>query len=493
MKSLYFKCTLLSDIIINQKSATEGKQLSLDFIPGNNFLGIVAQNIYPDKSVSNDVKLKLFHTGDVKFGDAHPAYNKCRALRIPACIYFPKLKKVQNESYISFLIPEVQQKEMIKKQLKQSRDGFVVVENDKFIPLDIKKNFSLKSAHDKFNRRSENNKMYGYQSLQEGMVYYFQVDIEDSSLQDYILDNLKGVHHVGRSKTAEYGSVNIDFLEQGYNTYNSSGGTISVFNKETKNIDQCVVIYADSRLIFLDDKTGLPTARPTSEQLGVPRGKILWNKSQIRTFQYAPYNSARSAYDTDRYGIEKGSVIIIKVKSFELPSSCWLGVYTNEGFGHVIYNPEFLKTIDQLTGASKHFIAKTDPIIEEEPEMGNLDEGLLDYLKRQIEEENSINKVYSVVLKFVKDNESRFRSVSFCSQWGNIRSIAMSEPDKEKLIQLLYGAPNGYLVHGKAAKKWGESDRLNNFKKFVGEVNEGYMQVAIINLASQMAKIYDNK
>jgi hypothetical protein len=33
---------LLSDIIINQKAATEGPNKTLDFIPGSNFLGIVA-------------------------------------------------------------------------------------------------------------------------------------------------------------------------------------------------------------------------------------------------------------------------------------------------------------------------------------------------------------------------------------------------------------------------------------------------------------------
>ena len=42
MSILKFKCTLLSDVILNQKAATEGPNQTLDFIPGSCFLGIVA-------------------------------------------------------------------------------------------------------------------------------------------------------------------------------------------------------------------------------------------------------------------------------------------------------------------------------------------------------------------------------------------------------------------------------------------------------------------
>lgn len=37
MKTLTYQCTLLTDIVLNAKSATEGANQTLDFIPGNNF------------------------------------------------------------------------------------------------------------------------------------------------------------------------------------------------------------------------------------------------------------------------------------------------------------------------------------------------------------------------------------------------------------------------------------------------------------------------
>jgi hypothetical protein len=92
MKTLKFKCTLLSDIILNQKAATEGPNATLDFIPGSNFLGIVASEIYKENSAES---LVIFHSGKVRFGDAHPSKSEMRSLKVPACMYYPKLKSAE--------------------------------------------------------------------------------------------------------------------------------------------------------------------------------------------------------------------------------------------------------------------------------------------------------------------------------------------------------------------------------------------------------------
>lgn len=44
MTTLKFKCHLDSDVVLNQSAATEGSNSTLDFIPGNVFLGIVARH-----------------------------------------------------------------------------------------------------------------------------------------------------------------------------------------------------------------------------------------------------------------------------------------------------------------------------------------------------------------------------------------------------------------------------------------------------------------
>ena len=89
MEKIQFRCELLSDIVLNDSSATKGKRRSLDFIPGNNFLGIVAAQLYEE---TDEAAWLIFHSGHVRFGDAHPSANGTRGLRIPAAFFYPKLK-----------------------------------------------------------------------------------------------------------------------------------------------------------------------------------------------------------------------------------------------------------------------------------------------------------------------------------------------------------------------------------------------------------------
>jgi hypothetical protein len=95
----------------------------------------------------------------------------------------------------------------------------------------------------------------------------------------------------------------------------------------------------------------LPTFQPTIKDFGLDAGTINWKKSQIRTFQYAPWNFKRQASDADRCGIEKGSVIAIEQMQGALKP--YVGSYQNEGFGKIIVNPDFLETDPQTNGESK--------------------------------------------------------------------------------------------------------------------------------------------
>ena len=94
-----YKCTLDSDVIINVKSATVGENKTLDFIPGNCFLGIVAGVLYKDKKLKPEEKLLIFHSKAVKFGDAHLAGDKYRTLKVPAAYHTPKYAPSEKEDH----------------------------------------------------------------------------------------------------------------------------------------------------------------------------------------------------------------------------------------------------------------------------------------------------------------------------------------------------------------------------------------------------------
>lgn len=478
MRTLKFKCTLKSDVIINQRSTTEGLQNTLDFIPGGNFLGIVASVLY--EKISSESALKLFHSGAVRFGDAHPLYQNRRSLRVPASMFYPKLGSKKTECYIHHAIPAIndQSEELRGKQLKQCRAEFYTFHDEIGYEIKIEKTFVLKSAYDRNTRRSKDEALYSYESINEGSIYCFEVECVDDipvELIDGICESLVGAKRIGRSKSAQYGSVEIVFMNSDLYTENNS----MVANG-------LVTVYADGRLIFLDEQTGLPTFQPTVEQLGLTGGRILWEKSQIRTFQYAPWNVKRQTYDADRCGMEKGSVFV--VENAVSPSySQYVGVYNNEGFGKVIYNPDFLEA-DERTGKALYClrdITKTAKVVETA-----LDSDIfLRYLGHQKKKKNIRVEVYEKVNSFMDDECRKLfcgtsSSDTFASQWGTIRSIAMQHSEKDKLIENI----DKYLGHGVAKDKWIERKRKTTLDIFMKSLTEENAQLVIINLAAEMAK-----
>lgn len=482
MKKIQFKCTLLSDVIINQKAATEGRLQTLDFIPGSNFLGIAA-SVYGE--LSDEESLLAFHSGKVRFGDAHPGIQSNRSLRIPLSYSYPKLSSIEKELYVHHAINDHQK--LKDKQLKQCRTGFYVFNEKKATEVKVDNNFAIKSAYDREKRRSADEKLYGYESIRKGIEMYFELAYDDDVPEDLITklkSALIGSKRVGRSRTAQFGLVKIE-----------EGNYFSVSSKTSNNSD--LIIYADGRLIFIDEY-GNPTYTPKPESFGLSKGKIDWEKSQIRTFQYSPWNFKRGTRDTDRCGIEKGSVIVINDAVFEDDLKEYVGYYQNEGFGKAIYNPDFFEVKDgdngravwQVKMADKKSNKQDDKVSDYKP----VDNNLTKYLKNQKQEQESETKIYELVNSFVEGNGKLFKGKTFASQWGNIRSLAMQHQQKDKLKLELFtktrdGKPYAYLTHGVAREKWEERGRKKVFETFFDSLSEDKTQFAIVNLAAEMAKI----
>lgn len=498
MKTLKFKCTLSSDVILNQKAASEGANNTLDFIPGSNFLGIVAAK-YAD---FGNAAMEVFHSGKVRFGDAHPVCKDndgMRTLRVPASMYYPKLKKASEICYIHHEYSRDKDTEgdgRNPQQLKQCRQGFYAFEKDAGHEAETSKNFALKSAYDSENRRSMNSQMFGYEALDKDAEFYFSVEVDSDELADKIRAALLGERNIGRSRTAQYGAVeieNCDFKET---------------QSRPKKANGYVTVYADGRLIFIDDN-GEPTFRPTASDLGLDSGEIDWNRSQVRTFQYAPWNGKRKTRDADRCGIEKGSVFVVKDCKNQDFESKYVGVYRNEGFGRVIYNPEFLDTADNASNGQARFKLKKGekeatgtkkPTLIPADKINN--SPLLNYINRAIRDKEEDEYIREKVNKFVDDNAGRFSGERFASQWGTVRTIAMQYKKSKDIKDKLFTQSDdktkcGYLTHGVAKEQWDKRDKRTLLQKFVEDVEkEAYKKnygditaKALINLASEMAKI----
>ena len=477
MKTLTYQCTLLTDIVLNAKSATEGANQTLDFIPGNNFLGITASKLYAE--LDAHTAWLIFHSGKVRFGDAHLLVNNCRCVKAPAAMYYPKLGSAAEEWYVYHSLSQPWSSDLREKQLKQLRNGFYAfTSKGDAIEARAEKVFMVKSAYDRERRCSKDNCMFGYEALCAGSEMAFTVEIDDDvedKVYPMIEQALIGNKHLGRSRTAQYGLVSIKpcaFEE---------AGTCD------KPVGELVTIYADGRLIFYNED-GFPTYQPTAQQLHLPEGsEIRWDLSQIRTFCYAPWNYKRQAYDTDRCGLEKGSVIVAKCLSAIACRDAYVGAYCNEGFGKVVYNPCFLnaKSDGRTTFAFREVARDVADCAQEKDLPHTPLMELLDARKKVEEQEYGI---YESVNAFVEQYGSRFKNAAFASQWGTIRSIAMAHADEGKLMDELFKEPRGYLVHGTAKDKWAEKGRLSLLRDFCVNTSHGLLQRALVNLASEMAK-----
>ena len=485
MKRLKFKCTLLSELILNQRAATEGNNSTLDFIPGNVFLGIVAKHYAEFGQEAQTV----FHSGGVRFGDAHPQCNSevnVRTLHVPASFYYPKLKSMSEELYVHHAYSRLadEKENGVSQQLKQCRNGFYAFIGNEAHVANLEKSFAIKSAYDPEERRSRDSQMYGYESLDKGAVFLFDVEVDDDTLVSQITTCLVGRQYVGRSRTAQYGMVCIEET-----TYSEPLSSNNVFRQDGEDY---ATVYADGRLIFLDKNNEL-TYTPEAKDLGIDSGVIDWQKSQVRTFLYAPWNSKRATRDADRLGIEKGSVFVVRLTG-PMPSKLethYVGVYRNEGFGKVIYNPDFLDFAHNTNGLSLVRINEgTDkpevPNSKPEPVCDTL---LLRMLreKRNTHEDNLT--IYNQVNDFVKNNRSKFKSESFASQWGTIRTIAMTSKGYDEIKEKLFDKEAGYLNHGVAEEKW--KWRLEPLRKFMEQYKDSKGNLvcrALVNLSSEMAK-----
>ena len=335
----YFKCTLESDLVINASLATEGNMKTLNYIPGSNFLGIVAKQLYPRLKAAGkgDDAYHIFHSGQVSFGDAHISVDGSRSYAMPFSLFKDKLNKEvagpEANLWLRHLLndcnrPKDNQGNL--RQLKQHRGGYLTPTN-KYIG-NVKKRFALKSAQERKTRKSKDEAMFGFESIPRGKEFIFSVQFEDEKYVEEVCEALKGDQRVGKSKSAQFGQVKIESIEM------LPPGFLN-----GKTDEKQLVIYAESNWCLLNE-FGQSTFLPGLKDFNLGgKGEINWTASSIRTYSYSPWNNHRKTCDTQRDCILKGSVIVVDLEStIDINTlSDRIGHFQSEGLGRVLYNPVF--------------------------------------------------------------------------------------------------------------------------------------------------------
>lgn len=489
MMEKFFKVTLITDVVLNSKLATEGNMETLDYIPGSNFLGIVASQLY--SKVTDQEAYDLFHSGKVSFGDATISEDGELSYPVPFDYMMvkgeDKLGKDKRLFLQHLLTEENHPKEKIngkenKLQLKQKRGGFITPSGKAITK--IEKIFALKSAQDAEKRRSKDGAMFGFESLKAGQEFIFSVHSDDENLLRRVEGVLKGKKRIGKSKTAQYGIVDIEPINHPQK--------VATFSENDYSL-----VYVQSNLCIIDAETGQPTLQPKANDLGL-NGEIDWTKSLIRLYAYSPWNGKRNTNDTLRTCIGAGSVLYVKGENDAGEKS--IGAFQAEGLGRIIVNPAFLK------GNEK---AECD-FIKIEKEQENKEQKKFDF--NQVEVSTSLGKflrnrgilqqeelalserIQEQYLNATnKEGTGRYQKVT-SSQWGAIRAYATKAKNFDELKESLLFGSDAYLKHGVAYDRiWSKGQNMRNLEN-VFEIAEcsSNPTIFIAKFATQMAK-YEQK
>ncbi len=453
MKKMIFEVQFISDVILQATSNSEGKVEDLDFIPGSVFLGIVANQAYDKVSDS----FKVFHSGMVRFGDATPICNNQETFKMPFSFFHEKLddSKLYNHHKIEDF--------SVFKQLKQKRNGYITKDLEEFY---VDYNYSQKSAYDKKARRSKEGSMYGYNAIVAGTNWRFAVNYDESlqSDADEIKKMLIGTKRIGKSKSAQYGEIEITYKDEIVDT------------RESPVTDETVV-YAKSRLALFDHE-GQPSYDVKYLLDGLAENQVVYDKCQLRISSFTPFNFKRERKDYERVVINAGSVIVLKDLTQEQITQLknGVGAYLSEGFGEVLINPDFLqpyefsfkKTADQET--------KTDQMKKIEQNFKDSTVQFLVNRHNQLLDDLSVAKE---VQEFINKNQNLFTQ-KMNSQWGTIRSLCSMQDNRSIKTRV-----NDYISNGVAKEKWsGEKS-----KKLLEAIEKSSDALAFTKLLSiQMPK-----
>ncbi len=442
MKKTDILLKLESDIVISSIGATEGSHETLDYIPGSVILGTVASRL------GNSFDPKKLLSGAIRFSNALPFVKESVAYPIPLSWHKPKIvhtEKILNGVSNSGL--KIQSEALGDSQFKQMRSRYFYDDQSSFVSFEPRKNRKTMSSIDRtqFGRTVDGN-LFSYESLRAGTEFVATITADDSFPEDLwksILGILQGRLKMGKSRSAEFGAVDVKPLSSGIKKIASQ-----------KN-DKFVSFYLASDLWLVHDS--IPTLLPEAKDFGLGEGKLDLTRTYIRTRSYSPWNAYFKGRQEERNVIVKGSVITficstppdLSLLQAELDKG--IGLHVEEGLGQVLVNPDFLITPKNLKESEDK-----KPMSQEAFLPGST---LALYLKRKVKAAEMDEEAYSLstdwtqqlsrFIKKLKDDKKLYPSKT---QWSNVRAMCLDAADSSSLKNLV----NNWIGSSTRKKQWTE-------------------------------------
>ena len=252
MNKEWFLAELADDIVVSLDAATVGKHSSLDYLPGSVFLGAVAKNLgsfVPERLLS----------GKVRFGQAYFLPAEADNCYIPLPFNYLWKKNKSKEAAINI---NSQPADTSKSQFKSYKNVWINSKKSDSITENISKvklSYRMKTAIDRSNGgRPVDNKLFGYQAISAGSKFLFSISGEDEETIKAVAAPLLSGIRVGRSKSSEYGRINISTAKTSLDLMPNNSG------------QNLIYIYMLSDAEFLNEE-GMPSLCPKLSDIGLDK------------------------------------------------------------------------------------------------------------------------------------------------------------------------------------------------------------------------------
>lgn len=441
---------LLEECVFSASSATEGGHESLDRVPGSALLGVAAADLY--QQLSREEAWLAFHSGKLRFSDGLPWSGVSRGYPMPYCWRHGKTETVvangylQAERLFNFLLAdEIKDRENRQVQPKQLRTGYVHLDGSWTKPAH---SLRLKTAIDAATGRAAEGQLFGYDALARGQQFVAFVEADDdldTDLYERVIQSLLGERLLGRSRSAEYGRVQIAPLDIRSPEPGEAGS-------------ERLTLWALSDLA-LYDAHGLPILTPDAAAVGLQGARLDAQRSFLRQRRYSPWNAARHGYEPERMVLAAGSVLSFALDqplATETLASLQQGVglYREAGLGRLWVNPPLL--------ADKHPAFNTRQQVQATSLPERPDHPLLDWLDDQGEgwkidadqQAQQLAESYRNAVSRARKAAGIAQDVNFGSsrsQWGRILEVARHRQGSDLFNELFHG---GAAVVKETAEGW---------------------------------------
>lgn len=496
MKRYLFEINVEQPLILSESGATAGEHRSLDYIPGSALLGLAASRLYAQLTPAQ--QWTLFHSGDVRFGDALPLTSSGeRAWPVPLCWHSVKGGDAPREqgSFHANRLVNLARGELSKEQQPQQlRGGYVATSGQ--IP-ELRKRSSLKTAISEKTGTAAEGQLFSYEAIEPGCRFRFELMADpavDEGLLSRLQQQLSGPARLGRSRNAQYGAV----------TLSPVAGAASLPQKCSEPLELTLWLLSDLAL----SQNGQPCLTPEPALLGLPSGsRWLVGKSFLRSRRYSSYNAYRRSYDSERQVICRGSVLSYSLPRPLTAEECaaleaGLGEGVETGLGQVWVNPPLLAETNPSFEPLNNATAKAAPAVAPANAQTSL---LLRRLqqrqqRRQPQEDaqKAASKIFDALLKRVAQarrylglapGQNPFPSAS---QWGRLRGWAADPElaDTQLYDKVVNGVNALWREAGTGDKEWnvayglGPDDRLDRWlRQQILQVDEGLRREVLGQLA----------